>query len=270
MKRYKLLATAAAVFALGTAPLFAQGKSGNAPKGGAPKTTSTAPTTHGNSGGAKNPNAGGPKASAPTTTASGARHDHCPEHHDRLGAQEQWQRDWGRQEDRHRADDDERVDHWHRHDHGHQHDDHADNHDGRDDHHHAHAIADDPQQGVDKGDGQSRAVGESDGDAAPRDDARAGQQRLPQPGPVPRGVERVEEPRAGVRRPAEGDDGGRHEPGSGRQVRPDVAAGAGASSGSDDRYHDADDRHHDTDSSGRDDDHDHDQHHGAEVVARDR
>src|SRR5688572_9653510 len=71
MKRYKLLATAAAVFALSTAPLFEQGRSGNAPKGGAPKTTGTAPVTHGNSAGAKSPNAGGPKASAPAT-ASGA------------------------------------------------------------------------------------------------------------------------------------------------------------------------------------------------------
>ena len=50
-------------------------------------------------------------------------------------------------------------------------------------------------------------------------DARAGQQRLPQPGSVHRGAERVEESRAAVRGSAEGDDGGRHEPGSGRQVR---------------------------------------------------
>ena len=91
MKRYKLLATAAAVFALGTAPLFAQGKSGNAPKGGAPKTTSTAPVTHGNSAGAKNPNAGGPKASAPARRRR-AQARPRPEHHDRVGAQEQWQR----------------------------------------------------------------------------------------------------------------------------------------------------------------------------------
>jgi hypothetical protein len=71
MKSYKLFATAAAVFALATAPLSAQGKSGNAPKGGGPKTTASTPKGNSASSGPKSPNAGGgPKASAPTTNAS--------------------------------------------------------------------------------------------------------------------------------------------------------------------------------------------------------
>ncbi len=240
MKQYKLLAIAAAV-ALGTAPLSAQGKSGNAPKGGAPKTTSTAPTTHGNSGGAKNPNAGGPKASAPAATASGAGTDHGPEHHDRVGAQEQWQRAGRRQEGSPGAHDHDRVN-----DHGRHHHDHAD-HDDRNDYDDADAAADHAQPRLDQGVREPGAAREGDGDAAGRDDARTGQRRLPQPGSVRCGVERVEESRAGIRRPAEGDDGGRHEPGSGRQVRPDVAAGASSdtSSSSNDRHHDATDGHHD-------------------------
>ena len=268
MRRYQLLATAAAVFALGTAPLSAQGKSGNAPKGGAPKTTSTAPATHGNSAGAKNPNAGGPKASAPTTTASGAGTTTAPStttasapknNGNGLGAAKKT----GTAPTTTNASTTAPAAH------GRQHDHHADN-DDRNGDHHSPRHCRRPQPVSIKVSGQSRPVGESAGDAAPRHDARAGQQRLPQPGPVHRGVERVEEPRAGVRRPAKGDDGGRHEPGSGRQVRPDVAAGASSDSLTPDAptAPPPNDRYDDANGSGRDDDHVRDHHRVAEVVAR--
>ena len=108
MKQYKLLATAAAVIALGTAPLSAQGKSGNAPKGGAPKTTSTAPTGPSVSAGPKNPNAGGPKASAPTTASSAPTTAPTTT---TASAPKNNGNGLGRQEGRHHADDDEHVDH---------------------------------------------------------------------------------------------------------------------------------------------------------------
>jgi hypothetical protein len=70
--------TAAALVVFGTSQVLAQGKSGSAPKGGAPKATSPSPaggSTMGNGGG----NAGGaPKATGPSTIVSQAGHGGGP------------------------------------------------------------------------------------------------------------------------------------------------------------------------------------------------